>query len=168
MTSVDCGSCFQGLSNLRISCLLRSEEGSKKMTYLHLYARVLTTITRRIFKERNMFSTVGVWSLTTKLSLLCMILCQLVQMLLLSISYWMRISRPRSTTTTVLVPSRLEDWETLLKIDFKNCSLLTMLFHFLNPVFRLVQIINWWPMQRTRKVLRYIPSMSSTLRLWNH
>ncbi|CAF2054961.1 unnamed protein product [Brassica oleracea] len=26
----------------------------------------------------------------------------------------------------------------------------------------LVQIINWWPMQRTRKVLRYIPSMSST------
>ena len=30
------------------------------MIYLHLYARVLTTITRRIFKERNMFSTVGV------------------------------------------------------------------------------------------------------------
>ena len=127
MTSVDCGSCFQGLSNLRISCLLRSEEGSKKMTYLHLYARVLTTITRRIFKAKNMFSTVGVWSLTTKPSLLCMIPCQLGPMLLLSISYWMRISRPKSMATTELVPSRFELLLSLSRVLFQTCSY----FHFL-------------------------------------
>ena len=50
-------------------------------------------------------------------------------------------------------------WETLLEIDFdfKNCVfLLTMVFRSFNAVFRLVQIINWWPMQRTQKAMRYI------------